>query len=250
MKPNSQQVSANVNEKRRAWLASARGHLDRGRAYSEAATILSKLETLLAGHSAMLTTLRARATRLEETARGFIEREGTICLEGDLTAIANRLISGSDLTQEITAARLPLEKTLYRSMKLPESGDLETIKEIDFERAAVMALQHAIQLQKKNIAASRRQAIFELSKSLGAARATIARQMLASLKTLNDLADQDRALAQELDPAELEFLEPRPFPANVLSMPAANWFSEFVSLGLIDAVEMTESSRAKEQIIS
>jgi hypothetical protein len=244
MKANSEQASANMNA-RRAELAAARGQLDRSRAYSEGLTILSKLEGLLAEHSATLKQLKQRASRLEETARRFIEREA-VYFEGDLTAIAKQLISsGGNVTQVITAARLPLEKSIYASLKLPESGDLESVKEIDFERAAVDALQQAIHLQKKNIAASRREVIGELSRSLDNARATIARQLLAGLKTLNSLADQDRALAQQLNQAELEFFKPRPFPANILSTQATEWFLECVSQGLIDSAEMTESGWTK-----
>jgi len=239
MKHNSEQVNPSNANERRAWLAAARGELDQNHAYSETQMILSKLQQALTEHSATLAKLRARANRLEEMARGYVERDWTLCFEGDLTAIANQLISGSDLTQVIAAARLPLDKSLYPKLKFPESGDLETIKEIDFERAAVMALQHAVQLQKKNIVASRRQAIFELNRSLAEPRAAIARQVLKGLKNLNELAGQDRGLAGQLDPAEVEFLKPRPFPMQMLSGETISWFLECVSEGLIEGEEMT-----------
>jgi hypothetical protein len=240
MKPKPEQAAANMNA-RKVELAAARAELERSQAYSQAATILSKLEASLAEHTAKLRNLKVRANGLEGMARGYIERETTICIgrDRDLTELANDLIAGGDLTEVISAARLPLDKTLYAEIRLPEPEDLGMIKQVDFERAAVMALDRAIKLQKLNIATMRRQAIFELSHSLADARATIARRLLAGFKDLNELADQDRGLANQLDATEIQFLKPRPFPNHVLSPEAITWLLECVGEGLIEAAEMT-----------
>jgi hypothetical protein len=232
-----EQASANMNA-RRAELTAARGQLERSHAYSDAAAFLSKLQASLSEHSATLATLKARATRLEEMARLYVQQDRTICLPGDLTAIAKDVIAGGDLAKIVSADRLPLEKSLYAQLRLAEPDDLPLIKEIDFERAAVMVLNRAIELQKAAVVATQRQAIFELSRSLSSGRAGIARRLLEGLKDLSLLADQDRHLSQQLEPAEIQFLKPCPFPMRILSTEAENWFLECIDNGLIEAGEL------------
>ena len=57
--------------------------------------------------------------------RLYIQLERTQCLARDITAVANDLIAGKDLDAVITAARLPLEKTLYSTARLAEPEDLD-----------------------------------------------------------------------------------------------------------------------------
>jgi len=210
----------------RGQMAGALGTVERSRAYSDATATLLRLQAASSEHSATLEILKARATRLEETARRYIEREGLICMAGDVTAVAKELIAGGNLREVISAARVPLEKSVYSALRFPETGDLEQVKEIDFERACVLGLDHAIKLQKATIELARKEGISELSRSLAGERATRVRELLAGLKILNELADQDRALAQQLDPAEVKFLEPRPFPMQLFSGEAIAWFLE------------------------
>jgi len=223
----------------RAQMAGALGAVERSRAYSDATASLLRLEVALSEHSATLADLKMRASRLEETARRYIQREGLICISGDLTAVAKELIAGGNLREVISEARRPLDKTIYSALRLPEPADLETIKSIDFERACVLALGHAIKLQKATIEVTQKQAISELSHSLASGRATNAREVLAALKTLNELADKDRGLAKQLDPAEIELLKPRLFPRGILSAEASSWFLECVREGLIEAAEIS-----------
>jgi hypothetical protein len=220
-----------------AKLAAARAQLERGQARSAGEAVLSRLEGLLSEHSAALKSFRDAATRLEEMARRYTEKE-SICLPGDLNAIAKDLIAGDDLTKVISAARLPLEKGLYSGMHLPEPDDIGIIKKIDFERAATQALKRAIELQKTVMAAERRRAICEFSRSAGDVRATFARELLAAFKNLNELAERDRGLAQQLEASEIQFLRPKPFPIRMLSAEAREWLLECVSEGLIEAPEV------------
>jgi hypothetical protein len=224
----------------RGQMAGVLGTVERSRAYSDATAILLRLQVASSEHAATLGNLKARATRLEETARRYIEREGLICMAGDVTAVAKELIAGGDLRQVISAARVPLEKSVYSALRFPETGDLEQVKEIDFERACVLALDHAIKLQKATIELARKAAISELNLSLASSRAIVARGVLAGLKTLNELADQDRCLAEQMDPADLALLSPPPFPATrILSDHANNWFIDCVKEGLIEDAEIS-----------
>lgn len=233
----SEQASANLNA-RRAQLDAARGQLDRSRAYSEATTVLSNLEAALSEHSSALEKMKIKTSRVCTSAKFYIDRQG-MCLPGDLTAIGQDLIRGNDLRQVLLTARLPLEKSLYRVMHLEEPDDLESVKELDYERAAVMALREAIRLQKTIAAATRRRSIVEFARSLDGTRATLARKLLAALTELNDLVGEDQNLAQQLEPAEVQFLHPAPFPMNITSQELRDWLFECVEQGLLQATELS-----------
>jgi len=224
----------------RGQMAGAFGAVERGRKYSDATANLLRLETAFSEHSTALGILKMRASRLESTARLYVEREGGICMDGDVTAVAKEIVAGGNLRDVVSAARLSLDKTIYRALRFPEADDLTAIKEIDFERACVLVLGHAIKLQKAAVLATRSQAISELSRSLAGERATTARQLLTLLKNLNERAEEDRSLAHDLDPAELELLQPRPFPVRILSPEASSWFLECVREGLIEAAEISD----------
>jgi len=232
----SEQASANMNA-RRAELALARGQLDRSRGYSEATKVLSNLEAALSEHSSALEKMKTKTSRISEHASRYIDRQG-MCLPGDITAITNEIIRGADLVSVITKARLPLDQSLYRNLKLPEPSDLELVKDLDFERAAVMALREAIRLQKTIVAATRRQSIVEFARSLDGGRAILARKLLAAIRELDDLVGEDRGLAQQLEPTEVQFLHPAPFPMNIASQELRDWLFECVEQGLLQATEL------------
>ena len=224
----------------RAELAAARGMLDRSKAYSDAGMTLSKLEALLVEHGAAVAHFKQRGARFEEFARRYIERIDMLrCLDGDISQLAKELIAGANLMELVDADRIRLEKEGYERLHLPEPDDIEVIRAIDRERAAVMVLGCAITLQRNNMAAAQRQAIFELSRSLGGARATVARKVLALYKDLNVLVAEDRSLTEQLQPSELQFLTPKPFPMRVVSDDAFNWLLSCVESGLIEAAELT-----------
>jgi len=240
--PKSDHATTSGMDAHKAELAAARGMLERSRPYSDAAMTLSKLEDSLAEHSAEVASLKQRGVRFEEVARRYIERiDGLRCLDSNPSKLAEDLIAGADLMELVDADRHPLEKECYRRLTLPEPEDLNLIKAIDRERAAVMVLQSAIPLQKKKMAAAQRQAMFELSRSLGGARATIARKVLALYKDLNELVAADRSLTEQLQPSELQLLKPKPFPMSVVSPDAFDWLLDCVQSGLIDASELTAS---------
>ena len=232
--------AATSEQSSRPRLDAARAQMEQMERSDQAKTLLSKLQAWRSEHFAVLGTLKMGANRLKEGVRHYIQSESTQCLAGDVTAVANDLIAGKDLDAVITAARGPLEKTIYSRIRLAEPEDLIVVRKIDFERGAVMALDRAIELQKKHIASARSQEISELSRSLAGSRAASARQFLSLLKNLNELANQDRGLAHNLAPAELEFLKPRPFPMRILSPEANGWFLECVREGLIDAAEISD----------
>jgi hypothetical protein len=228
---------------RREELAAARAQLERSQANSAALAILSKLEVSLSEHAAALKTMIARSFRLEESARRFIQMEG-MCHDRDLTAMAKDLIAGgaseTQLREIVSAARVSLDKGFYASVlkTLPEPEDIHTIRDLDFERATVMALKRAIELQRVILATTRQRGVVALSGSLRATRAVFARRLLGAIKELNELADRDRGLSHQVEAFEIQYLKPRPFPARMLSDETAAWLIECVSEDLISASEV------------
>jgi hypothetical protein len=235
--------AATSEQSSRPRLDAARAQMEQMERSNKATELLSKLEAWRSEHFALLGTLRMAASRLEEGARNYVQLDRTQCLARDVTAVANELIAGKDLDAVITAARGPLEKTLYSMVKLAEPEDLNTIRKIDFERGAVMALDRAIELQKKHIASARAHEISELSHSLAGERAVFARQLLSVLKNLNELANHDRGLlVQKFGSAELDFhfLKPGPFPTRVLGSEARTWFLDCVEEKLLEETEIRD----------
>jgi hypothetical protein len=244
MKREQRSESSPEMNARAAELAAARGQLERSQANTAALAILSKLEASLSEHATALKTMIDRSSRLEGSTRRFIQMEAS-CLDGDLTAIANDLIAGgaseTHLREIVSRARLPLDKDFYPNVlkTLPEPEDIQTIRDLDFERATIMVLKRAIELQKVIIATTRKRGVIELSDSLRATRAMFARKLLGAIKELNELADRDRGLGNQVEASEIQYLKPKPFPAHLLSDDSAAWLRECVSEGMIEAQEVT-----------
>jgi hypothetical protein len=131
-----------------------------------------------------------------------------------------------------------------------DPADLAVLKEFDFERAACDVLKRAISLQKSIVADTRREQILKLNVALAPGRTALARKLLALVGELNDLADKDRGLTQELSPTEVPFLMPRPCPAGILGADAIAWLREFVEQGFIEAHEMSAVVRLQGSEIS
>jgi hypothetical protein len=243
-KPMKREQRSQETDARWDEVAVARGQLKRSQANTAALAILSKLEASLSEHAIALKTMIARSSRLHESTRRYIEREGK-CYEGDLTPMANNLIAGgaseTHLREIVSAARTPLEKDLYASVArgLPEPEDLHTIKDLDFERACCALTKRAIELQRVILVTTRKAGVIELSRSLRDTRAVFARKLLAAIKELNELADRDRGLGNQVEASEIQYLKPRPFPAHMLSGETSAWLRECVSEGLIEASEVT-----------
>jgi hypothetical protein len=244
MKRESRSESSPEMKARFAEVAATRGQLERSQANSAALAVLSRLEASLSEHALALKTMIMRSSRLEESSRRYIEMEGK-CYEGDLTALANDLIAGgaseTHLREIVSAARTPLEKDFYAGILrgLPEPEDLGTIKDLDFERACCALTKRAIELQKVILVTTRKRGVIELSSSLRDTRAVFARKLLAAIKELNELADRDRGLGNQVEASEIQYLKPKPFPAHMLSGETAAWLIECVSEGLIEAPEVT-----------
>lgn len=235
MKESKSQVSQamNTNAARRAQLDTVQARL-----------ILSTLESLFREHSQAVEKMRTRCSRVQQEARIFISRE-LVCLSSSAAALAQTLMAGGatpeHLKKLIFTDRQALEKNIYPKLNLKEADDLELLKELDFERAAVDVLREAIRLQKSRINTLRTEEIAALNRSRADEHTKLARAVLAAVDGLNSnpLVEQDRKLAEELG-AEIELLKPGPFPRRILSTELLRWLNECVSGGLIDAGEISK----------
>jgi len=231
MKESKSQVP-NMNDLRRAQLETERARLS-----------LSNLESLFQEHSQALQNVRMRCGRLQEEARVFIQREFN-SLTGNVAKLAETLIAGGvtaeHLKRLISTDRLPLDG-FYSKLNLKEADELLLVKDLDFERAAIEVLKQAIRLQKSTIENLRRGEIATLNRSRADEDTKLARAVLAAVDGLNSnpLTQQNRQLAEELQPDEIQLLKPGPFPRRILSADVQRWLSDCVAARLIDAGEIS-----------
>ncbi len=207
-------------------------NLDGDVRYRDAQLKLITLRSDLSAHSQSLEKWLATATRLQQDARTFIQRE-LVCLPGTIPDLVDALLAGGHLTEIVTGARKPLQKTLYARLRLTDPEDLETIKKVDQERAAVTLLKHAITSLEEQLDRMRRAAVAEYIGKTQESRSVIARDIIAVLTKLKEVAERDRAIFQSFGTEERRFLRPRPFPDSVFSADASAWFLEAVEQGLI-----------------
>jgi hypothetical protein len=156
-------------------------------------------------------------------------------MEGDINALALRLIAGEDISTVVADARKGLE-SFYARMKAGLTFDREEadlVNAVDTRRAAVTILQQAVTLQKRNMAEGRKTSIVEFSLAITEARREVARQFLAALSECQKAAEQDRRFAEDLEPEEIELLRPQPFPIRILSDDALRWLFAAASQDLI-----------------
>ena len=176
---------------------------------------LSTLESLLLEHSQAVQNARTRCSRVQEEARVFISRE-LACLSSNATALARMFIAGGAtpeyLQRLISADREPFEKKLYPQLHLKEADDLAFLKRLDEERAAVEVLREAILLEKSRISDLRKDGIAALNRARADEEAKLARAVLEAVHGLssNPLMEQNRQVAEELQPTEVSLLEARP----------------------------------------
>jgi hypothetical protein len=198
--------------------------------------ILTKLETSLGEEITLLATKKTGCARLHADMTRVVAAGTMKCMEGDINAFALRLIAGEDLLTVVTDAREGMDK-FYTQLKtsLPqfEQEDGEVVKAYDYSRAAVMILHAAIVLQKRNVAETHKASMMEFLPAIREARGTIARQFLAALEECQKAADQDRQFAEGLEPQEIQFLKPFPFPKRILSEDVLRWLFAAVNEDLI-----------------
>lgn len=210
----------------------------------QAEQVLSKLEAMLREHAKAVEEMRIRCSRAQEEARIFVTREFN-CLSSNAERLAEALIAGgatpADLMKLVSTDRLALDR-LYLRLNLKEPDDLKMIKTLDTERAAVEVLRRAIALQKGSIAELRKKDMAAVNRALGDARRKLARAVLAAVEEFNSsaLVEHERDLVERLQPSEMEFLEPAPFPKRFLSLEIVQWLNQCVAMGLIEATEISE----------
>jgi hypothetical protein len=198
-------------------------------------SILTKLQTSLALQVEELAIWKTKCARLQAELKRLVDQGTMRCMEGDINALALRLIAGEDISTVVADARKGLE-SFYARMKAGLTFDREEadlVNAVDTRRAAVTILQQAVTLQKRNMAEGRKTSIVEFSLAITEARREVARQFLAALSECQKAAEQDRRFAEDLEPEEIELLRPQPFPIRILSEDALRWLFAAASQDLI-----------------
>jgi hypothetical protein len=198
-------------------------------------SILTKLQTSLALQVEELAIWKTKCARLQSELKRLVDQGTMRCMEGDINALALRLIAGEDISTVVADARKGLE-SFYARMKAGLTFDREEadlVNAVDTRRAAVTILQQAVTLQKRNMAEGRKTSIVEFSLAITEARREVARQFLAALSECQKAAEQDRRFAEDLEPEEIELLRPQPFPIRILSEDALRWLFAAASQDLI-----------------
>jgi hypothetical protein len=198
-------------------------------------SILTKLQTSLALQVEELAIWKTKCARLQSELKRLVDQGTMRCMEGDINALALRLIAGEDISTVVADARKGLE-SFYARMKAGLTFDREEadlVNAVDTRRAAVTILQQAVTLQKRNMAEGRKTSIVEFSLAITEARREVARQFLAALSECQKAAEQDRRFAEDLEPEEIELLRPQPFPIRILSDDALRWLFAAASQDLI-----------------
>jgi len=199
---------------------------------------LPELEKSLAEHEASLKMAGAKCSRIDASLRRVIESGSLRCLASDARDLASSVIAGVDLSKVVSEDRRALEKTVYARMQIGDSrldiqDDVRLMKQWDWERGAILVLQEAIRLRKQSIAALRKPAILLFCRMIGEARGALARKFLAAVKEAQELMEQESQIAETLKPDELALVQPKPFPAKVVSNEVVEWLLAAVNQQLI-----------------
>jgi hypothetical protein len=199
-------------------------------------SILSRLEASLGEQITEVGAKKRRCSRLHADMKRAVEAGNMKCMEGEINDHALRLIAGEDLATVVADARKGMD-TFYAKMKagLPhfDQEDADVVKDLDYSRAAVMMLQSAVTLQKRNVAETHKASMAEFLPAIKEARGTIAQQFLSALEECQKAAEQDRLFAEGLEPEEIQLLNPRPFPTRILSEDVVRWLFSAVNEHLI-----------------
>jgi hypothetical protein len=189
-------------------------------------SILSKLQASLGVQITELAAKKMRCGRLQADLVRMIDQGTMKCMEGDIDALALRLIAGEDLVTVVSDATQGMG-TFYAkvkaSLKPDDKEDADVFEAVDFSRASVMILEQAVVLQKRNLVETHKASMAEFLPAIKEARGTIALQFLAALEECQKAAERDRLFAEGLEPDEIQLLNPRPFPTRILSEDVLRW---------------------------
>lgn len=224
-------------------LAFNQASLARTRSNHEQQSILTRLERQLNEHMAEMSRRKMGCSRLTEELRRQIEAGTTKCMDGDASAFGRRLIAGEELATVLLDARKGRE-TFYAHTKSSLSSfdqdDVTALSAFDDERAAVMILQAALIVQRRNISEARRNSMAQFEPAIAEVRRAVAREFLAGLSLCKKAAEQDRRLVEGLEPEEIALLRPQPLSAGILSQEAERWLFVAAGENLITQEEISE----------
>ena len=215
------------NALRQAWL-------DRVESKKQEEGVLAKFRVWLDQHLAELELAKLRCCRMSADINNIL---GRMCyMDGDPNALARKLIAGEDLMKIVSDARKDLG-AIYQRIDA-DKEEIDALKAVDGELAAVAVLKQAIKLQTTLAAEARRRSIAELSSVIAETRSSLARAALAAVFALQSVADQDRHLTLGLEEDEVTFMSPTPFPERVLSDRAISWLLAAADTGLVRREEL------------
>ncbi|MGA8310170.1 MAG: hypothetical protein WB755_09085 [Terriglobales bacterium] len=142
---------------------------------------------------------------------------------------------------EVAAARSGACADLYACLRFQDASDLEFVKNLDDERAAVMILERAVTLQSAEVLKQKNVAMVEIVQSLRPKRERIARQIAKALTELRAALAEDQEFGYALTLQDEGFASkifPPLFPARVLlDAEIRGWMTEAHRSGLIDSSE-------------
>jgi cell division septum initiation protein DivIVA len=226
----------------------ARTRLKDNPRYSECLATLDRLTSDLERHKARTDQLKQQACRLGAGARQFVSREATalpMLTQAAFDALAKKAAAASsdDLLKEIADVRRDGKET--RQIPVPILGqygdetDVQHIENLDVERAAVILLERAIELQRNDVLRVKNIAMAEIMINLKPRFEAISRKIANALMGLASALKEERRFVVELtvqDSAFADALNLKPLSrAELLTSPAVTaWLADAVKSGIID----------------
>jgi hypothetical protein len=216
--------------------------------YVERLTTLERLTTDLQQHKARRDELKLLSARLSSGARQFVSREAAalpMLTEDGFDALAKKAgaASSGDLLNEIADVRRRAKEA--KEISNPNLGqygdeaDLAHIENLDNERAAVMLLERAIELQRREVLRVKNIAMAEIMVNLKPRHQTISRKISSALTELGKALKEESRFVRELelqDPSFIDSLNLKPLSrAEILTSPAVTaWLADALKTGIID----------------
>jgi len=203
--------------------------------YARAAGELAVLESTKAEAARRLDILLLRSNRASEEARRYINRDAGVLRsmsEAEFDELAERVGRALGLTEE-------LAKIARSGSPLPDfmdSNDAGDVEEVHDARRAVLLLDRAVALRRKEANRRKNVAIAEVVNSVQGERETIALRLANSILDLAAAAAEENALLARLrleDSAIPAMLSPAPFQISFFSEP-------FLIPWLATALKVTE----------
>lgn len=225
-------AGARASAMRKAWV-------EREKLCGEARTVLMRLETWLAEHTAALTRTEMLCSRLDHEGAGRLVRQGTTrCLNNSAEDLAKQLLRGKNLAEMVREEQRQLE-AFYSSLNFgANSSDVVPFKLWDAERASCAILTSAISIQKKEMAWVLATSMERFSEAVRGTRSETGRAFLSALAEMKHAVAADQKLAENLSPEEIAMLKPRPFPLEMLSNDAIAWLLDAIGQRLLDSAEV------------